>query len=119
MLDEFTPISRNNALIHLTDKPFVVINEMLYGLLGQRLRITAPVGGGAPPEVVLGTPVPLHRCAPGRVLSGETASGAAPIHDERGTLIAAIAITPASTADEPAVTHAAHTITALIRDGVL
>jgi DNA-binding IclR family transcriptional regulator len=79
-------------------------------------------GGGWPAEVVLGTPVPLHRCAPGRVLAGDTAAGApaaAPIHDERGTLIAAIALHPATAADAPAVTHAGDTITALIRDGVL
>lgn len=76
-------------------------------------------GGGAPPEIVLTPPVPLDRCAPGRVLSGEPASpGAAPIHDEHGTLVAAIALTPATPADARAVATAARTVTALIRDGV-
>jgi DNA-binding IclR family transcriptional regulator len=75
-------------------------------------------GGGAPPEVVLGTPVPLHRCAPGRVLAGATTSGATPIHDERGTLIAALAISPATPADDRALAAAGRTITELIRDGV-
>jgi DNA-binding IclR family transcriptional regulator len=79
-------------------------------------------GGGAPAEVVLGAPVPLHRCAPGRVLAGDTAGGApaaAPVRDERGNLIAAIALTPAAPADAAAVADAGRMITALIRDGVL
>lgn len=78
-------------------------------------------GGGWPAEVVLGTPVPLHRCAPGRVLAGDPtagAPGAAPIHDEHGTLIAAIALHPAASSDGTAVADAGRTITALIRDGV-
>jgi DNA-binding IclR family transcriptional regulator len=76
-------------------------------------------GGGAPPEITLGAPSPLHRSAPGRVLSGTAAPGAAPIHDEHGTLIAALAISPASAADSDAVTASARIITSLIRDGVL
>ena len=46
------------------------------------------------------------------------APGAAPIHDEHGTLIAAIALHPAASSDGTAVADAGRTITALIRDGV-
>jgi DNA-binding IclR family transcriptional regulator len=79
-------------------------------------------GGGWPPEITLGPPIPLHRCAPGRLLSGSTTTetpGAAPIHDEHGTLIAAIAISPATSTDTRAVADAGRIITSLIRDGVL
>ena len=43
---------------------------------------------------------------------------AAPVHDERGTLIAAIALTPATPAAAAAVAGAGRMVTALIRDGV-
>lgn len=82
-------------------------------------------GGDAAPEVLLGEPVPLASCAPGRVLAGADAAldpgalGAAPVHDEWRTLVAAVALAPARPADAAAVAAAGRTITALIRDGVL
>jgi DNA-binding IclR family transcriptional regulator len=78
-----------------------------------------PPGGTTPPEITLGPPIPLTHCSPGRTLSGQTTPGSAPIHDEHGTLIAAIAITRASSTDTTAVSNAARIITSLIRDGVL
>jgi hypothetical protein len=66
------------------------------------------------PEITLGPPSPLHTSA----LSGTPTPGSAPIHDEHGTLIAALAISPATPSGTHALTHAATIITSLIRDGV-
>jgi hypothetical protein len=82
-------------------------------------------GGQEWPEVLLGAPVPLDSCAPGRVLAGAdpaldpAALGAARVCDERGRLIAAVALDAARPADAAAVAFAGRIITDLIRDGVL
>jgi DNA-binding IclR family transcriptional regulator len=84
------------------------------------------VGGGTPAEVVLGTPVALDRCAPGRVLAGAEPGvaelgtlGVAPVFDERGALVAAVYASPAHPADAAAVANAGRIVTELIRDGVM
>jgi DNA-binding IclR family transcriptional regulator len=76
-------------------------------------------GGLAAPFVDLGAPVPLASCGAGRVLAGGVAHDAAPVFDERGTLIAAVALTPARPGDADEVAAAGRMISELIRDGVL